>query len=122
MREITKAEFDSYRIARPTTIVEQFRSGGPVITETMWFKHGSWLGVICLDNVDKNWSWVALRRHNDGLYRAFDVGTSCRTIADAVRELDKRLQHGPEMKCEREMHEQVNDVLERLRARGYRVD
>ena len=122
MKEITKAEFDRHRIARQKAPVERLWSGGPVTTEKLWFKHSNWLGVICLDNVDDDWSWVALRRHNDGLYHCFDVGISCETVADAVRELNKRLWHGPQTERENELHELVTDMIERLRARGYKVE
>jgi hypothetical protein len=45
-------------------------------TERAWFKHAAMLGTVLLDNIDHDWSFVALGKDQRGQYRGFDLGTS----------------------------------------------
>jgi hypothetical protein len=70
MQAITLQEFNTYPLGNYP------RSSLGITTEMLWFKHESMLGIVLLDNVDNDWSFVALSRHDDGKYYAFDVGVS----------------------------------------------
>jgi hypothetical protein len=69
-------------------------------TEKAWYVHDTLLGIILLDNVDNDWSFVSLaadpRRPQGMLYRAFDVGVNYKTFDKAYTALKRALAAGPE--------------------------
>lgn len=69
-------------------------------TEKRWYKHDTLLGIVLIDNVDNDWSFVALapdaRKPHGCAFRAFDVGTSFERIEQAEAALDAALATGPD--------------------------
>lgn len=72
---ITEAEF--------LRLAPQFTVTFPTTTEDGWYRRGDVLGLVLIDNVDHDWSWVVLERDERGDYRAIDLGVSCATGSDA---------------------------------------
>jgi hypothetical protein len=67
---------------------------GPILTtEKAWFRCSEVLGVVLLDLVDNDWSWVVLAKHPDrGMnYRAIDLKTSCTSFAEAHSQLSRAM-------------------------------
>jgi hypothetical protein len=69
-------------------------------TEKIWYVYPSagHLGIVLLDNVDHDWSFVALAldpRMGMG-FRCFDVGTNFATPADAQAALATAFTRGPD--------------------------
>jgi hypothetical protein len=87
MIRITKQEFASH-----TVYAGPF--GETFTTECAWFKHEEQLGIVLLDNTDKDWSFVALAKDQIGVFRAFDVGASFPSEADAAEALSQCLHVG----------------------------
>ena len=71
-----------------------------ITTEKVWFKHNDLLGIVLLDNIDKDWSFVALApdaRKPLGLaFRCFDVGVSFKTPQLAEAALASAFDTGPD--------------------------
>jgi hypothetical protein len=63
----------------------------PYATERAWFEHKAMFGTVLLDKIDNDWSYVALGRDENGIFRAFHVGTSYLTKIDAHNALEKIL-------------------------------
>lgn len=82
MQTITELEFSA--------MIPAYSMNG-LATEKYWFRHGAMLGVVLFDNVDKDWSWVALGQDQHGIFCAFDFGVSNSTSAEAVMKLQKVL-------------------------------
>ena len=72
MKEISKAEFNSHKIMRQKTLAERL-AGRKVSEEKQWFAHGKLLGVVLLDLIDNDWSFVVLSKQGRG-YRTHDLG------------------------------------------------
>jgi hypothetical protein len=81
---ITEQEFASHNIYHGPF-------GQVFTTERAWFKCGVRLGIVLLDNVDKDWSFVALEKDQGGVFRAFDVGTSFPTEETATEALQDEI-------------------------------
>lgn len=94
MREVTEAEFNRYPIWREPAPV-QILFGIKPTEERRWFVHGVLLGIVVFDNIDKDWSFVALRKRSDEhLYRVFDICCSYPDQEAAARALEQVLVHG----------------------------
>lgn len=85
MIEINRDEFHQHAV---------FSMNLPVTTEKRWFKHNELLGTVVFDNVDNDWSWVALAKAENGQYVAFEVGHSLKSAGAATKALDAVLQKG----------------------------
>lgn len=85
MREITKAEYLAHNVKDRSS---------PLTTEIRWFERSNLLGVLLRDNVDKDWSFVALAQDGDE-WKAFDLGVSHPTPDAALTALNIALQRGP---------------------------
>jgi restriction endonuclease Mrr len=68
---ISLEEFNSYYSARNDIM-------SMLISEKQWFADSKRdiIGTLTLDQTDKDWGYVILARHEDGLYRAIDVEIS----------------------------------------------
>jgi hypothetical protein len=86
MIQISEREFTSHNIY-PNPFGQIFA------TERAWFKHEGRLGIVLLDNTDKDWSFVALMKDQVGVFRAFDVGVSFPSEAAAANALAQCLLH-----------------------------
>jgi hypothetical protein len=64
-------------------LAPQFAVTLPTTTEKGWYRCGDVLGLVLIDNVDHDWSWVVLGRDEGGNYRAVDLGVNCATDGDA---------------------------------------
>jgi hypothetical protein len=55
------------------------------VTELEWFSDHDErvLGIVVIDNTDKDWSWMVLGRDEAGLFRAIDLGVSISTREEA---------------------------------------
>jgi hypothetical protein len=73
-------------------------SGEPLTTERRWFRQGERLGIVLIDNVDHDWSFVALSVQKD-FHRAYDVGTSYPTEQAAMQALEKALESAGAQRC-----------------------
>lgn len=82
MKKITKDEFKALTPPYP-----QFG----MTTERGWYQHASLLGIVLLDNIDHDWSFVALGKDSDGTYRAFDSGVNHPSYEAAETALEKVL-------------------------------
>jgi len=69
----------------------------PYTTEKAWYRHENLLGVVLLDNIDNDWSFVALSKQ-EGSYKAFDVETSFPTQEEATAALQRVFARGPKKK------------------------
>ena len=104
-------------------------------TEKVWYEHDDHLGIVLLDNVDHDWSFVALafdKRQGMG-FRCFDVGTSFKTPELAEAALATAFETGPDpgfftedmpeadpadsLQVDRVSEKPVDDGLHRLRRR-----
>jgi hypothetical protein len=85
MIEISQTDFHKHSV---------FRLNLPVLTEKKWFKHNNLLGTVVFDEVDSDWSWVALAKAENDQYVAFDVGHSLTSAGAATKALDAVLQRG----------------------------
>jgi hypothetical protein len=69
-------------------------------TEKFWYVHtNGHLGIVLLDNVDKDWSFVALafdKRRGINSFRCFDVGASFDTPERAEDALARAFETGPD--------------------------
>ena len=65
-------------------------------TEKFWYSHGELLGIVLLDNVDHDWSFVALANDLRNSFRCYDVGTSFRTPELAQAALATAFEIGPD--------------------------
>ena len=93
MKEITAIEFNRHKIGRRITPVSQM-IGRPAHTEIEWYRQGPLLGAIIFDNIDNDWSFVALAKPATE-YVAFDLGVSLPCIEGARAALEKALQTPP---------------------------
>ena len=93
MEEITAREFNRHNIGQRVTPASQM-IGRPVHTEIEWYRHGILLGIVILDNIDNDWSFVALAKPADR-YTVFDLGHSFSSIETARTALAKALQTTP---------------------------
>jgi hypothetical protein len=55
-------------------------------TEIAWYKHGPLFGVVLFDDIDKDWSWVALAPGDYG-YVVIELGHSHQTETAATETL-----------------------------------
>lgn len=78
LRAITKEEFDKFN-------TQISNNASFVVIEKEWYleEEHNLLGIIVLDNFDKDWSYVIMAREEDGIYRACDVNVSISSISDA---------------------------------------
>jgi len=74
--------------------VDGSTSTQPFTTEKAWYRQGDLLGVVLLDNIDNDWSYVALSKQG-GSYKAFEVETSFQTQEQATAALQETLDRGP---------------------------
>jgi len=93
IEEITACEFNHHKIGRRITPVSRM-IGRPAHTEVEWYRQGVLLGSVILDNIDNDWSFVALAKPANE-YVAFDLGTSFPSIEAARAALEKALQAPP---------------------------
>lgn len=84
MTEITQAEFRKYRPDNSNRLA----------VEKRWFKHGKLLGIVCEDQIDRDWSWVMLAKR-DMHWVAVEVRVSMPTSDAAAEELETILQYSP---------------------------
>jgi hypothetical protein len=95
MREVSQAEFNSYRIGRQPGPVETVLKMPRPTIEKRWFAHNELLGIVLFDTVDSDWSFVALRVHEgEKVYRQFDCGTSFSSCGAATKRLEDVLVRG----------------------------
>jgi hypothetical protein len=87
MIELSRAEFQQYPVSHGPNLIRELYGVEPT-TERFWFKHGDRLGIVLFDNVDSDWSLVALSKDAAGVYRAFDVSCSYPDAAAAKRALE----------------------------------
>ena len=66
-------------------------------TEKAWYRHDNLLGVVLLDNIDNDWSFVALSKQ-EGSYKAYEVETSFPTQEEATAALERAVARGPKKK------------------------
>ena len=80
--QITKKEFDSKNPARVGT-------AQIISTEKSWYADSdrNILGTVILDHIDKDWTYIVLGRHEDGLFRCIDLDTSIESKALAEQRL-----------------------------------
>ena len=78
---ISEQEFRTYPI---------FYVGIAPVTEKAWFRCGEHLGIVLVDNVDHDWSFVALAKVG-GQFRGVDIGASLTTQEAATRALAEAL-------------------------------
>jgi hypothetical protein len=92
MEEITAIEFNRHKIGwrMPASLL----IGQPAHTEIAWYRQGPLFGALHLDNIDNDWSFVALARPANE-YVAFDLGVSFSSIEAARTALKKALQIPP---------------------------
>jgi hypothetical protein len=93
MKEITAKEFNHHKIGRRVTPVSRL-IGRPAHTEIEWYRQGALLGAVILDNIDNDWSFVALAKPANE-YIMFDLGVSFSSIEAARAALEKALQIPP---------------------------
>jgi hypothetical protein len=93
VEEITASEFNRHKIGRRITPASQM-IGRPVHTEIEWYRQRILLGIVILDNVDNDWSFVALAKPANE-YTVFDLGHSFSSIKIARAALAKALQTTP---------------------------
>lgn len=79
---ISEHEFRAYAV---------FKAQGSPTTEKAWFRYGEYSEIVLIDNVDNDWSFVALA-DSRGQFRCVDVGTSFLTQAAATEALGLALQ------------------------------
>jgi hypothetical protein len=87
MKQITTDEFNQHKIGRRITPI-------PFCTEVEWYRQGVLLGIVILDDIDNDWSFVALAKPA-AEYIAFDLGHSFSCIEAARAALEKALQTSP---------------------------
>src|SRR5476651_795397 len=78
IKPLTKQRFDALcRVKLPSADI--------VVTEVEWFSDEDErvLGIVVLDNTDKDWSWMVLGRDEAGLFRAIDFEVSLSTQEEA---------------------------------------
>ena len=68
-----------------------FSIGVAPVTEKAWFRCGEHLGIVLVDNIDHDWSFVALANIG-GQFRGVDIGASLPTQEAATGALAKSLQ------------------------------
>jgi hypothetical protein len=51
--------------------------------EREWLKGNQRLGIIILDKIDNDWSYVAMAQDPDNDYRAYETATSFKSIDEA---------------------------------------
>src|SRR5215831_3857635 len=113
MKQISEAEFNQRKIGRqPSPLDVMF--GLQATSERFWFEHDEYLGVVCLDLIDSDWSFVALEKHKDGKYRCFEVKCSYREAEMAIRELAKCLNRGPNKLRRKELNDLCNELIDLL--------
>jgi hypothetical protein len=92
MREISKGTYEG---------LGGIHSVSPfTTTEKVWYMHADRLGIVLLDNIDNDWSFVALAhdpRCRIGMaYRCYDVGASFKTFDLAEAALADAIAVGPD--------------------------
>ena len=70
-------------------------------TEKLWYVHDSGrLGIVLFDNIDKDWSFVALahdpRKPHGMSFRCYDVGASFKTPDEAQAALAAAIEQEPD--------------------------
>jgi hypothetical protein len=93
MEEITAIEFNRHKTGRRITPAS-FLIGQPAHTEIAWYRQGPLLGALRLDNIDNDWSFVALGKPANE-YVAFDLGVSFSSMEAVRTALEKALQIPP---------------------------
>jgi hypothetical protein len=87
MKQISAREFNHHPIGRRITPVS-------FCTEVEWYRQGILLGIVILDDIDNDWTFVALAKPADK-YIVFDLGHSFSCIDAARAALEKALQTSP---------------------------
>ena len=82
LREITQAEYLAHKVSG---------SNSPFTTERRWFAYENMLGIVLLDNVDCDWSFVALDKNRaaGAIEILFDQDNSSAGISSASRQPPK---------------------------------
>ena len=77
IKRITQDEFDKYNVIK--------KPSGFLTTEKRWYveKNHNILGIILLDNIDNDWSYVILAIESGNSYSAIEVKVSMDTILEA---------------------------------------
>lgn len=90
-KRITKDEFY-------TTAGSKVGSHPRLHDEKEWWTGNGRLGVVILDKIDGDWSWVALAQNPKGGWQAYDIEASRSSIDKARSELfesfEKKLKEG----------------------------
>ena len=87
IKEMSEEDFNKkYTVARvPSGLAD----------ERAWFaldgKKGSTLGIVFVDRIDEEWSWVVMRSRPDGMFGAVDVGVDEGAEATATAALMKKM-------------------------------
>ncbi|TAK64066.1 MAG: hypothetical protein EPO22_06020 [Dehalococcoidia bacterium] len=86
IRKLTEAEFEAFRPARGPL-------GELIGEEKEWYadRRGNVIGVLVLDRIDKDWSYVVLGRDARGKFRAIDAQVSFQSPEQARTELVSKL-------------------------------
>jgi hypothetical protein len=79
---ISEREFRAYPV---------FNVGVAPVTEKAWIRCGEHLGIVLVDNIDHDWSFVALAKVGSQ-FRGVDVGASLPTQEAATQALTRALQ------------------------------
>jgi len=92
INEISREEFDSYNPAR---------MGVGLASERAWYADTSKdiIGSLLKDSIDKDWGYVILALHDDGLYRFADGNVSIQTFDEAESILLNRMREIDETEC-----------------------
>lgn len=80
MKEITKEAFNACGIDRGVP--------SAAFVEKRWFESGKLIGVVVFDH-DGEWGWVVLAEHPRRGYAAVDLGSSCRTVDEAIGQMSR---------------------------------
>ena len=78
MKELTKAEYDSHKIARMPP--------NGMFIEKRWYSYKDMLGVIIFDH-DNEWAIVVLAQDDKNMYRAVDTNVGFKTQDIAIEQL-----------------------------------
>lgn len=92
MQEL-KQGLGAFKINRQPSPVQLMGYPKPT-REVAWFQHENLLGIVLYDNVDSDWSFVALSDPRGSGYTAFELGVSFKTQAEATKALELALNRG----------------------------
>ncbi len=63
-----------------------------ITTERGWFRHGAdFLGLVLIDNIDRDFSWMAFEQKRQSVYCPFDLGVSLPTFDAAASAMQRAI-------------------------------